>query len=181
MNKEKIQKQLSEIATAANSLATALTTLSIDIGTDLPCFDQHHCGQDAVNEEQLPDDEAERLVNGYKNYCRATLEAFLDRKITWWQLKQKLLMPDLIELVKACSVGDGNAVVDEPAITGESLKPLLGMQVIKVCGPKCKDCPSGNGPREYPSGRDMSSCCKVELVGGFYLCLEPLPNSIVTE
>lgn len=172
MNKEKIQKQLSEIAAAANSLATALTVLSIDIGTDLPCFDQHHCGQDAVNEEQLPDDMSERLTVGYKNYCRATLEGYLDRKITWWQLQRKMLMPDLIEWVKACSVGDGIAVADEPAITGESLKPLLGMQVIAICGSdrKCQNCPQYN-----------EQCCKVELVGGFYLCLAPLPNSIVTE
>ena len=172
MNKEKIQKELREIAAAANSLATALTALRIDIGTDLPCFDLHHCGQDAVNEEQLPDDEAERLTVGYKNYCRAVLEEYLDRKITWWQLQRKMLMPDLIEWVKACSVGDGNAVVDEPAITGESLKPLLGMQDIAICGSdrKCQNCP-----------QDNEQCVKVELVGGFYLCLAPLPNSIVTE
>jgi hypothetical protein len=65
------------------------------------------------------------------------------------------------------------------AQTGDSLKSLKGMQVIKVCGPKCKDCPCGDGLREYPSGRDMSTCVKVELVGGYYLCLAPLP--IVTE
>lgn len=75
-------------------------------------------------------------------------------------------------------VGDGSAVVNE---IPDSLKSLEGMQVIKVCGPKCKDCPCGDGLREYPSGRDMSSCVKVELVGGHYLCLAPLPNSIVTE
>lgn len=65
--------------------------------------------------------------------------------------------------------------------TCDSLKELEGMQVIKVCSQKCKDCPCGDGPREYPSGRDMSSCVKVELVGGYYLCLAPLPNSIITE
>jgi len=81
----------------------------------------------------------------------------------------------------SCSVGDGSAVVEKPAITGESLKDLIDYQVIKVCAPKCKDCPCGDGLREYPSGRDASSCVKVELVGGYMLCLAPLPNSIVTE
>ena len=75
-------------------------------------------------------------------------------------------------------VGDGNAVVNE---IPNSIKSLEGMQVIKVCGPKCKDCPCGDGLREYPSGRDMSSCVKIELVGGYTLCLAPLPNSIITE
>lgn len=78
----------------------------------------------------------------------------------------------------SCQVGDGSAVVNE---VPDSIKSLEGMQVIKVCGPKCKDCPCGDGLREYPSGRDASSCVKVELVGGYYLCLTPLPNSIVTE
>lgn len=77
-----------------------------------------------------------------------------------------------------CQVGDGSAVVNE---IPDSIKSLEGMQVIKVCGPKCKDCPCGDGLREYPSGRDMSSCVKVELVGGTYLCLAPQPNSIITE
>lgn len=75
-------------------------------------------------------------------------------------------------------MGDGSAAVNE---TPDSIKSLEGMQVIKVCGPKCKDCPCGDGLREYPSGRDASSCVKVELVGGYTLCLSPLPNSIVTE
>lgn len=77
-----------------------------------------------------------------------------------------------------CQVGDGSAVVNE---IPDSIKSLEGMQVIKVCGPKCKDCPCGDGLREYTSGRDMSSCVKVELVGGYMLCLSQLPNSIVTE
>ena len=78
----------------------------------------------------------------------------------------------------SCPVGGGSAAVNE---IPDSIKSLEGMQVIKVCGPKCKDCPCGDGPREYPSGHDMSSCVKVELVGGYMLCLAPLPNSIVTE
>lgn len=80
-----------------------------------------------------------------------------------------------------CQVDDGNADVDMPVLAGESLKTLMDYQVVNVCVPKCKDCPCGDGLREYPSGRDMSSCVKLELVGGAYLCLAPLPNSIVTE
>lgn len=77
-----------------------------------------------------------------------------------------------------CQVGDGSGVVNE---VPDSIKSLEGMQVIKVCSPKCKDCPCGDGLREYPSGRDASSCVKVELAGGYMLCLAPLPNSIMMD
>lgn len=80
-----------------------------------------------------------------------------------------------------CQVDAGNADVDMPVLTGESLKTLMDYKVVNVCVPKCKDCPCGDGLREYPSGRDMSSCVKLELVGGAYLYLAPLPNSIVTD
>lgn len=152
----------------------------------------NHCGQDAVNFEQLSDN----LTDTYKDYCRGVLEQFLSREITWAKFVEKVALPfchenvnEFVNVIKdnphncrpgreKCQVGGGSAVVNE---TPDSLKSLEGMQVIKVCGPKCKDCPCGDGLREYPSGRDMSSCVKVELVGGYYLCLAPLPNSIVTE
>lgn len=77
-----------------------------------------------------------------------------------------------------CQVGDGNAVVEKPIITGESLEQLVGstVRLFHKPGHKCIDCPyrskSYGGKCEYK---------KVELVGGYYLCLAPLPNSIVTE
>ena len=78
----------------------------------------------------------------------------------------------------SCPVGDGNAVVDKPIITGESLEQLVGatVRLFHKPGHKCIDCPysskSYGGKCEYK---------KVELVGGYYLCLADLPNSIVTE
>lgn len=115
-----------------------------------------HCGQDAEEEaEKLPDGMAERLVDGYKNYCRQTLEDFLDRKITWWQFKKEMLMPDLVGLVKAC----GQDAKEE---AGVSLKDLLGMEVVGVGKGKCDGCPMDH----Y-----QADCAKVELVGGDYLCL----------
>lgn len=120
----------------------------------------HHCGQDA--EEQHHN---YRVMVGGKS----------------------ILIHEGNVPFKICKVGGGNATVQDPNesqpadTVPESLKELVGMHVIKVCGPKCKDCPCGDGLREYPSGRDMSSCVKVELVGGYYLCLADLPNSIVTE
>ena len=100
-----------------------------------------------------------------------------------------------------CPVGDGSAVVQDPNesqpaevlrtkedvekklgihihegnIPREqcgSLKTLLGMQVVGVGNGKCEGCPQDN----YGT-----PCVKVELVGGTYLCLAPLPNSIATE
>jgi hypothetical protein len=72
------------------------------------------------------------------------------------------------------AVGDGSAVVEKPIVSGESLQRLVGYQVIAVCKPdsKCNGCTYEhyNAP-----------CAKVEIVGGFFLCMEPLPNSIVTE
>lgn len=68
-----------------------------------------------------------------------------------------------------------SAAAKEPVITGESLKELVGMQIVSVLPPghKCQGC---------LFDRDYFRCeKKVELVGGYYLCLAPLPNSIVTE
>lgn len=57
----------------------------------------------------------------------------------------------------------------------ESLKELVGMQAVSVMPPghKCQGC---------LFDRDYFRCeKKVELVGGYMLCLAPLTNSIVTE
>lgn len=69
----------------------------------------------------------------------------------------------------SCPVGGGCAAV----ITGDSLNDLLGMEVISVGDMPCDAC----NPDNY-AGRP---CVKVELVGGTYLCLAPMPNSIITE
>ena len=63
---------------------------------------------------------------------------------------------------------------DKPVITGESIKKLMDYQVVGVCEPgfPCEGCVQDH----Y-----NTPCCKVELVGGYMLCLAPLPNSIVTE
>ncbi len=74
----------------------------------------------------------------------------------------------------SCQVGDGSAVVDKPVITGESLKQLMDYQVIGVCEPgfPCEGCVQDH----Y-----NTPCVKVELVGGYMLCLAPLPNSIMMD
>lgn len=72
-------------------------------------------------------------------------------------------------------VGDDSAAVEEPIITGDSLKELVGWQIVSVMPPKwkCQGCIFDS---------EESRCeKKVELVGGYFLCLAPLPNSIVTE
>ena len=65
----------------------------------------------------------------------------------------------------SCPVGGGTAAV----ITGDSLKGLLGMEVISVGDMPCDAC----NPDNY-AGRP---CFKVELVGGTCLCLAPQPPS----
>lgn len=70
------------------------------------------------------------------------------------------------------SVGDGSAVVNEAQVPN-SLKELVGMQIVSVFPPgwKCQGC-------AYDS--DYFRCeKKVELVGGYMLCLANIP--IVTE
>lgn len=49
MNKKEIKEQLREICTAANSLAGALSSLTVRLSTDIMLDDEvfHHCGQDA--------------------------------------------------------------------------------------------------------------------------------------
>ena len=67
-------------------------------------------------------------------------------------------------------VDDGSAAVDDDL--PESLKKLVGMQVVSVGDMPCDGCPVDH----YGA-----PCVKVELVGGTMLCLSPLPNSIITE
>ena len=67
-------------------------------------------------------------------------------------------------------VDDGSAAVDDDL--PESLKKLVGMQVVSVGDMPCDGCPVDH----YGA-----PCVKVELVGGTLLCLSPLPNSIVIE
>ena len=71
----------------------------------------------------------------------------------------------------SCPVGGGSAAVNQE--NSDSLKDLLGMEVISVGEMPCDAC----NPDNY-AGRP---CVKVELVGGFYLCLAPQPGSIITE
>lgn len=59
----------------------------------------------------------------------------------------------------------GQDVEEEPSI---SLKDLLGMEVVGVGKGKCDGC---------PMDRYQADCCKVELVGGDYICLaKPKPE-----
>ena len=63
--------------------------------------------------------------------------------------------------------------VAHDAAPAASWGDLLGMEVISVGDMPCDAC----NPDNY-AGRP---CVKVELVGGTYICLAPLPNSIITE
>lgn len=148
--------------------------------------EQHHCGQDAVNFEQLSDN----LTDTYKDYCRGVLEQFLSREITWAKFVEKVALPfchenvnEFVNVIKdnphncrpgreKCQVGDGSAAVNEAQVPN-SIKSLVGMLVVDAFHDthKCTGC-------EY---QERCNAKKVELVGGYFLCLEELPNSIVTE
>lgn len=71
-----------------------------------------------------------------------------------------------------CQVGEGPADVNE---TPDGIKALEGMQVVHAFNPghRCDGCSNYT-----ECNRNWK---KLELVGGYYLCLAPLPNSIVTE
>lgn len=55
----------------------------------------------------------------------------------------------------------------KPAITGESLRNLMGMQVCR-CNVPCDVC---------AIDKRLGACVKLELVGGDYICLAPTPNT----
>lgn len=65
-------------------------------------------------------------------------------------------------------IHDGNI----PSEEWGDFKSLVGMQVMGFTKRKCEGCPQDH----YGT-----PCIKLELVGGIYLCLAPLPNSIATE
>ena len=67
---------------------------------------------------------------------------------------------------RQCSRVDRDAA---PAASSESLKDLLDMQVVAMGKGKCEGCPQDH----YGT-----PCVKVELVGGYYICLAPTPNTV---
>jgi hypothetical protein len=128
------------------------------------------------------------LTDTYKDYCRGVFEQFLSREITWAKFVEKVAIPfchenvnEFVNAIKegrsdcgqdaSCPVGGGSAAVNQE--NSDSLKDLLGMEVISVGDMPCDAC----NPDNY-AGRP---CVKVELVGGTYLCLAPQPGSIITE
>lgn len=121
MDKKEIREQLKEIATAANSLAGAISSLTVrlhcDVMVDMMGEDEcNHCGQDADMDDAC---------------CQAREQ-------------------------------------QESGEDSVSLKELLGMEVVGVGKGKCDGCPMDH----Y-----QADCCKVELVGGDYICsAKPRPE-----
>lgn len=72
----------------------------------------------------------------------------------------------------SCQVGDDSAAVNEAQVPN-SIKSLVGMLVVDAFHTyhKCTCC-------EY---QERCNAKKVELVGGYFLCLEELPGSVVTD
>ena len=64
---------------------------------------------------------------------------------------------------------ESQPVDTKPAITGESLRNLLGMQVCR-CNVPCDVC---------AIDKRLGACVKLELVGGHYICLAPTPNTTI--
>lgn len=123
-------------------------------------IDTHHCGQDAEEPRH--------------NY-RAMVE---DQGI---HIHDGNVPLDQCGCIKICKVGGGNATVQDPNesqpadTVPESLKELVTLQIEHVfpANHKCDKC-------DYYTSCNRS-VKKLELVGGYMLCLAPLPNSIVTE
>lgn len=155
-----------------------------------------------IDFEEIVNDEKERglMIDQYIAMCRyrANLKARI--RILRDQIENDKIIKDWSQYKNTDSVyigvdvsdegdhgaccqvcGDGIATVQDPnehqpADTAhESLRELVGMQVQLVF-PKGHKC---NGCDNYTScNRNWR---KLELVGGYFLCLAPLPNSIVTE
>lgn len=109
---------------------------------------QHHCGQDC----------SDRI---YRAGRKASADAGLAAARA---MEQVMASPE------GCPVDGGNA--DVKVEVPDSLKDLIGMQVLAFTNGKCESCPQDH----YGT-----PCHKLELVGGTFICLAPLPNSIVTE
>jgi len=71
-----------------------------------------------------------------------------------------------------CGQDAASQAEDGPAESPESLKDLLGMEVVCVGDMPCDGCPHDH----YGA-----PCVKVELVGGYHICLAAHPNSIISE
>lgn len=159
-----MQHQLNAMRSYRTNLKERIQLLQVQIKRDIdkPCrqvcgdaiaTQEHHCGQDECNRSGLMT--LKEMVNDYVERCD----------------ENERLKIDLHHCGQdaSCPVGGGSAAV----ITGNSLKDLLGMEVISVGDMPCDAC----NPDNY-AGRP---CVKVELVGGTYLCLAPQPGSIITE
>lgn len=195
MNKQQLHKDLvteyDELNEKINALDTFINSLDF--------------------EEQVPDFIERELLRGkrhcmrnYRDNLKARIKCIEcqikkeenDRKALddWMDMKGKVVntLCGHVRLVNTdeqhhcgqdatCPVGGGCATVQDPNesqpadAVPESLKELVGMQVEHVfpANHKCDRC-------------DYYTSCnrnvkKLELVGGTYLCLAPLPNSIITE
>lgn len=120
----------------------------------------HHCGQDA----EEPRHDYRAMVEGQGIHIH-------DGNVPL----------DQCGCIKICKVGGGNASVQDPNesqpadTVPESLKELVTLQIEHVfpANHKCDKC-------DYYTSCNRS-VKKLELVGGYMLCLAPLSNSIVTE
>lgn len=182
MNNEKLKQQIRDLAIAADGLATAMHLFYANVSTEILDDDI-----EAAEKEQSSSLGAmDAFVYAIKKLQEKIAEsdnhvsALLVPRLT----AMYRLYHDILDILAdnthhcgqdaSCQVGDGSAVVEKPVITGESLKKLMDYQVIGVCEPgfPCEGCVQDH----Y-----NTPCVKVELVGGYMLCLAPLPNSIVTE
>lgn len=133
----------------------------------------HHCGQDECNRSGLIT--LEEAVKDYVENCDENGRL----KINLHHCGQDCDCDDA-----CCQAGspcgrstatydpnESQPVDVSPAITGESLRNILGMQVCR-CNVPCDVC---------SIDKRVGACVKLELVGGDYICLAPLPNSVVTE
>ena len=183
----KLEEEYNEFSDKCNKLYTYI--YSLDFITKVP-----DCNERCLMQEQHKRMESYRTnlyqrIDFYRN--RVKTACGYDVLVPWSEVLQQTLDEyrsaclhhcgqdaDLDDACcqarETCPVGDGSAVVEKPIITGESLKQLIDYQVVGVCEPgfPCEGCVQDH----Y-----NTPCCKVELVGGYMLCLAPLHNSIVTE
>lgn len=172
MDNEKLKNQLRDMCIAADGLATAMHLFYANVSSDI--LDDIIAQAEKENRQQ---EELDRWLN-----MKRTIETLCGPVHLVNQ--DKVSKEELCEMTNHCGQdadmddaccqarGTGSpcgrsAAAKEPAITGDSLRNLMGMQVCR-CNVPCDVC---------AIDKRLGACVKLELVGGDYICLAPTPNT----
>lgn len=171
MNKEKLKKQLRDMCIAADGLATAMHLFYANVSSDI--LDDIIAQAERENSQQENYDRWMDMKRTVETLC-GPVNLINQDKVS------KVEMEDIIhhcgkdaDMDDACCQAAYDPNESQPVDTAPmSLHELTGMQVVGAYpkGWKCKDC-------IFSEMKDSRCEKKVELVGGYFLCLANIqPN-----